>query len=103
VVWIGFALAFVIGPLVFLMLVRQAGAYVVYLVGGTVVLMGLAMWIGGAVALLPLWGAWILACASVTIVGMRFVGRGSEWVRALGAVATTAPWFGFAAVQLSGA
>ncbi|MEL7100686.1 MAG: hypothetical protein AAGM84_17810 [Pseudomonadota bacterium] len=102
-VWVGFALAFVIGPLVFLALVRHGRTYVPYLVVGAAGLMAAALWLGGAIALLPLWGAWILACASFTIVGMRFVGRGSEWVRALGAVATTAPWFGFAAVQLSGA
>lgn len=98
----GFALAFVIGPFIFLGLVRLDRMRVLYLVAGAGVLMTIAILLGGVWALLPLWGSWILACASVTIVGMRFVQGGREWVRALGAIATTAPWFGFAAVQLSG-
>lgn len=98
----GFALAFVIGPAIFFALVRLERMRMPYLVAGAAVLMTIAIWLGGVWALLPLWGSWILACASVTIVGMRFVQGGREWVRALGAIATTAPWFGFAAVQLSG-
>ena len=102
-VLVGFALAFVIGPLIFLALVRQEGLRVPYLVAGTALLMAAALLLRGSFALVPLWGAWLLACASVTIVGMRAVKDGREWVRALGAIATTAPWFGFAAVQLSAA
>ncbi|MEM8579215.1 MAG: hypothetical protein AAGF60_15305 [Pseudomonadota bacterium] len=110
-VLIGFFLAFAVGPMALLRAVRLPVRAVYALLFGMAALLLLGLWVQGqmsartdhAAVLLCLWGAWLAGCAALVLaLRPRLDAVRWRWARMLGAAATTAPWFGFAAAQLNG-
>jgi len=108
---IGFFLAFAVGPVIFFRAVRLPQRAALVLILGMTACLGLGLWlragledaVGAATVLLALWVAWLLGCAALVLaLRPRLDAVRWRWARMLGAAATTAPWFGFAAAQFAG-
>ncbi|MEO0389551.1 MAG: hypothetical protein AAF218_01285 [Pseudomonadota bacterium] len=105
-----FALVFGVGPALYLQAVRLPQGAVIWLLAGMAICVGIAIWAwtlpteNSAVlsaALASLWAGWLCGCAAVILaLRSRFEHRQWRIVRTLGAITTTAPWFGFAAARL---
>ncbi|MEL7131679.1 MAG: hypothetical protein AAGK77_04630 [Pseudomonadota bacterium] len=106
-----FLLAFVIGPAAFFVLDRRGGRHwplallAAVLVAAAVILSNVDA-VGSEVAqellsVLLIWVAWVLVMVLAARALRRILARtqGERWVRVLGALGTTLPWFGFAVSQ----
>lgn len=116
-VWLFFAMAFVLGPAVFFLLAQFDGrgwplalAASLLAIGSFVLQQEAALSVTADHAVLLgsvafIWLAWVLMVV-LTVRAMRLHLPGDiarRWSRSLGAVATTIPWFGFATAQLMAA
>ena len=109
-----FTMAFVIGPAIFLVLARYDGRLwplalsASFLVLGSLMLRtDINLTLSAApvpilASLVMMWIAWILVLVLVIrAVRQSFPSRRARrWSRALGAMPTTIPWFGFATAQM---
>ena len=109
-----FTLAFVIGPALFLALDRRPARHgLVALAASVLVVVSFALRTDAGVRLtsdplatllsvLFIWIAWVLLMVLVAqALRTRFPSRrAGRVVRAVGAMGTTVPWFGFAAAQM---
>ncbi|WP_415401140.1 hypothetical protein [Tateyamaria sp. SN3-11] len=109
-----FTMAFVIGPALYLALAAFDGRlWPLALIASVMVVLSLALRNEASltlaadpgpvfVSLLLIWLAWILVLVMVHRAACRtLTSRASRrWSRALGAMGTTLPWFGFATAQM---
>lgn len=109
-----FTMAFVLGPALFLMLLRLDGQrWPLALVASVLVVLSFRAHSEASLTLtlapLPvflsilfIWLAWIIVLVMVTQAMRRTypTRRAGRWARAFGAMGTTVPWFGFATAQM---
>jgi len=110
-----FAVVFLAGPLVFWALARRAPSrgnviglwsIAAAAVGLAFAVRGLGLWAYGVppelLALVALWLAWIAVLALCVLAVRARVGSPLvvRWTGAVGAMATTLPWFGLYAAQM---
>jgi hypothetical protein len=102
-----FVLAFVLGPALFLLLWRgavssrqmAAVSLVLALTSPFLPVLSDAIWVA-LVSFLMIWLGWVLVTASASKAMVEFHSERAKAVRALGAVTTTLPWFGYATADL---
>lgn len=109
-----FTMAFVIGPALFFALDRVSGRHWPLALVASVLVMGSFILRSEAnltfdfdatrtfLSVTFIWLAWVLVMVlTARALKLAFPSvRARRWIRALGAMGTTVPWFGFAAAQM---
>jgi len=113
-VYVLFAMAFVLGPALFLVMSRRDGRrWPLALVASVMVILSFALRNEASLSVFPdlvqvfasvalIWVAWVLVLVIVA-QALRATYPTSamrRWSRVIGAMGTTVPWFGFAAAQM---